>query len=215
MKQFENHLKSLISNIKYYCNNDIQKILYLHNFIQATVEYPNIKLFKILDKKFPLLNPLNNLQRNYFTVYGTLINKEAHCFGIAKTVKLILNNPEINIKCKTIVGYIKNLAKGKIIHIWNIIIIDDKTYHLDTTFDITRNLNTIKKNMSFKESLNEISGSKATKFCYERFLVGESKLKNTHLWNENKYPICRVDYPIDSIKHEINQLKNKGLKFVY
>ena len=88
MKNFKNDYENLIGNTaKHFGNSDIEKMLYLHNFILSTVEYPNIRLFKMLDKKIPVTNLFDATQRNYFSIYGTLVNKKAHCFGIAKTYK--------------------------------------------------------------------------------------------------------------------------------
>lgn len=216
MKTFKQAYENLIQDIiKSTDGSDLQKILYLHNFILSTVEYPNIKLIKIIGKKLILLNIFNKEKRNYFSIYGTLMNKKAFCFGIVKTIRTVLSDPRINIKCNIVKGYVNSPTKGKIIHVWNIIYLNGKPYHLDTTFDITRNPNSVKKFIGNEESPNELPSVRATKFCFERFLISDEKLKATHLWKENRYSPCEYDYSKEEISEVIGGLESKGIKFNY
>lgn len=196
-------------------NSDLKKLIYLQNYILSTVEYPNIKLIKLANIKFPFFNFMNNRKRNYFSAYGTLVNKNSLCFGIAKTIKKILDDPSINIKNQIVKGYINSPLKGKIVHAWNIVYIKNIPYHLDTTFDITRNPFSIKKTFYNLESNNELPRVKSNKFYAERFLVNDSKLKSSHLWNEKKFPKCIKSYPRNEINKVIHELILKDIKFEY
>ena len=196
-------------------NSDLKKLIYLQNYILSTVEYPNVKLIKLGNIKFPLCNFIKNKERNYFSVYGTLVNKNSFCFGIAKTINKILNDPRINIKNQIIKGYINSPLKGKIVHAWNLVYIENIPYHLDTTFDITRNPFAIKKTFCLIESNKELPSVKSTKFYSERFLVSDIKLKNSHLWNKKDCPECKKDYSRDEINRAQNELLLSGIKFDY
>lgn len=196
-------------------NSDLKKLIYLQNYLLSTIEYPNVKLIKLANIKFPIFSFINNKKRNYSSVYGTLINKNSLCFGIAKTVSKILNDPRINIENQIIKGYINSPLKGKIVHVWNIVYIENVPYHLDTTFDITRNPFSIKKTFRYMESNNELPSVKSTKFCDECFLVDDNKIKKSHLWNEKNYPKCQRKYPKSEINKCINELMLKGIEFNY
>ncbi|GHU85545.1 hypothetical protein FACS1894198_3580 [Clostridia bacterium] len=202
---------------KFTDGSELQKILYLQNFLLANVKYPHIKLKNEDGILYPKLDLNDDIQKNYSTSYGGLINKKVFCFGIAETVNLILNNPKIDIKSETVNGYCVSPQNGKIIHAWNIVFVENMAYQLDTTFDITRNVN-VKKFFDDKlkiiDDKNEIAGAKATKFSYERFLVSDKHFESDHIWNKS-YPICNLEYSRGKIKIAIEQLKAKGVKFDY
>jgi hypothetical protein len=71
-----------------------------------------------------------------FTPLGLVLNGTAVCEGIAKFTKLALNY--LGVKSLVVSGKGKNpeheRSEG---HAWNIVMINDKTYHLDVTFDLT------------------------------------------------------------------------------
>ncbi len=68
----------------------------------------------------------------YFSAYGVLVKGEAVCEGYAKAEQLLMNL--CGIECETIRG--DSDGSG---HMWNVIKIDGKWYHLDTTWDDTDN----------------------------------------------------------------------------
>lgn len=60
--------------------------------------------------------------------YGALVNKNALCSGYAKAAKLLLNR--VGISCRTIKG-----VAGGVGHMWDLVKIDGKWYHLDPTWN--------------------------------------------------------------------------------
>ncbi len=68
----------------------------------------------------------------YFSAYGALVKGEAVCEGYAKAEQILMNM--CGIECMTIRG--DSDGGG---HMWNIIKIDGKWYHLDVTWDDTEN----------------------------------------------------------------------------
>jgi hypothetical protein len=74
---------------------------------------------------------------NSHTILGLILNKAAVCEGIAKFVKLAFDYLEM--KSLVVDGSAMNSAIGDAFeaHTWNIVIINEKPYHLDVTFDMT------------------------------------------------------------------------------
>lgn len=66
------------------------------------------------------------------SIVGVFISKNAVCEGIAKAVKILLNTA--NIKCIVVTGQATLEADAG--HAWNIVKIDNNSYHLDATWDI-------------------------------------------------------------------------------
>lgn len=62
------------------------------------------------------------------TSYGALVEKKALCSGYALAAKLLLNR--VGISCMTV----KGVSNGEA-HMWNIVSIDRRWYHLDVTWD--------------------------------------------------------------------------------
>ena len=71
---------------------------------------------------------IENIPINCHNIYGTLIEKQAVCDGISKTLKLVLNN--YNMDCIVVTGKLKKES-----HAWNMVKLDDNWYNLDTTSD--------------------------------------------------------------------------------
>ncbi len=211
---FKDH-KNVISNLAFYLKEfaNLEKIVYLHNLLLSSVEYPNVRLIKFLNVKLPFINLFSGKERDYFSVRGVLLNKKAFCIGIAITWKKFLDT--IGVKNKIVWGYVNSAEKGKIIHMWNIVYINQLPYHLDTTFDITRNPEAVKNYKKFNSSINTLPSVKSTQFYEKHFLVSDDKIQNSHLWNKRCYPQCKLCYSRDEVLASIESLKTKGIKFTY
>ena len=73
-----------------------------------------------------------------YSILGPVINKTAVCEGISKFVKLALGY--LVVDCTVVVGKAKNPrddSDSNECHMWNIVTINGKKYHLDVTFDMT------------------------------------------------------------------------------
>lgn len=170
-------------------NPDLAKLLYLHNFILSTVEYPKVNIKNDLD---------DATKANYLNSYGVLVDRKAVCYGIAKEIQKVLEDPRINIKNRYVEGRCVNPKLGKVVHVWNIVYLDNMPYHLDTTLDITRNPNVIKGKV--EDEKNEIPNCKALKISIENFLVGDKKMEPDHFWKDKIHPKCLKDRSVDEIK---------------
>ncbi|MBQ4312997.1 MAG: hypothetical protein IJC18_02195, partial [Clostridia bacterium] len=62
------------------------------------------------------------------TAYGALVNNRAVCSGYSQAAKLMLNR--VGISCCTVKGISKGVG-----HMWNMVRIGGKWYHLDVTWD--------------------------------------------------------------------------------
>ena len=190
-------------------SNPIDKIVYLHNYILSNTEYPSVTLFEFMNRKYPVINFLKQEQRNYSSIYGVLVNRKAFCIGISKTIKKFFDL--LNLENRFIWGYVNSPTKGKIIHAWNMVKVENNFYHLDATFDITRNPCSLK---GFEDQFR-LPSVKSTEFCGKHLLVSDDKILNSHLWNKKFYPSCKNSYPRHIIIDSIKNLRSQGVQFKY
>lgn len=90
---------------------EYEKEMILHNYIVNNCEY---------DK--------SSSSYKIFTCYGCLVENKAVCEGYSKAMQLLMN--VVGINSITVVGSSKDEP-----HMWNIVKINDKCYHLDVTWD--------------------------------------------------------------------------------
>lgn len=96
----------------------------------------------------------------YFSAYGALVDGKAVCEGYSKAMQILLTRAEI--PCYTIRGEAENIG-----HMWNIVEIAGRWYHLDATWDDEEeninyeyfNLNT--KYITKNHLINELSADYA------------------------------------------------------
>lgn len=125
--QILSEVKKILSYKGLYEMGDIQKELYVHDYIIRNVSY---------DRSF------GNGKLNPYTVYGAVVDKLAVCEGISKLAKLLLNC--LGIPAQVVSGNITRI-KGSSGHSWNTVMIDGKSYHLDVTSDMARTVETQEK----------------------------------------------------------------------
>ncbi len=106
------HVNRLVNNVKESCTTDYEKELMVHDWFADNVKYT----FETYASEW-----------TEFTVYGALVERKAVCMGISKAVSMILNR--VGVDCGT---YADMGTK----HMWNIVRIDGKYYHLDVTWDM-------------------------------------------------------------------------------
>lgn len=109
----ENRVRKLARNME--GMKDKEKELYIHDFLCENVKYDKLK------KEYS------------HEIIGALGNGVAVCEGIAKAVKVLCD--AVNIPCIVALAE-NNPEKGiKYRHAWNVIMLEQKYYHLDVTFD--------------------------------------------------------------------------------
>ena len=93
---------------------DLQKALVLHDRIALTCEYDYVNYLK------------GNVPEISYTMYGTLVNGVSVCQGYTLAYNYLLN--KLGIKSESCPSIELN-------HVWNIVYINNKPYHVDITFD--------------------------------------------------------------------------------
>lgn len=134
-----------------------EKVLSLHDVLADNILYDDNAAEKI-DKYY--------LKSN--TILGVLFFKTAVCEGISKTFKYLLNL--IDIKCLIVIGDTDESAQKGYKHAWNIVKIDDASYHVDLTWDVNR---------SFPNAIS-----------HAYFCLSDENAMKTHSWKGQEVPAC-------------------------
>lgn len=117
-------IKSIISNLDKQIKNKsaYEKEIYIHDFIVNNCTYNNKAVGN--SEAYP----------HSYSIYGSLILKNAVCEGYSKAIQLL--NNYFGIYTTVVVGTSNNQN-----HMWNLIKLDDSYYHLDATFNDSSNSN--------------------------------------------------------------------------
>jgi transglutaminase/protease-like cytokinesis protein 3 len=135
-----------------------------------------------------------------FSVLGPILNKTGVCQGIAKFVKLALDY--VGVDCTVVAGKAKNPADGSDStegHMWNIVTINGKKYHLDVTFDLT-----VKNNLKRYDYFN-LSDFDIKKDHTITTAVPECITRGNDYYTANSYT---VKNPAELEKYIADKLKN-------
>ncbi|MBW3496722.1 transglutaminase domain-containing protein [Bacillus sp. FDAARGOS_1420] len=128
--------------------NDHEKVKEIHDYVVKHVSY---------DK---------SLQS--YTAYEAVVNRSAVCQGYALLTYQLLK--EAGIPARIVEG----TANGEL-HAWNLVNIESKWYHLDSTFD-------------------DPTPDKENQATYSHFNLSDEQIKNDHQWNHDKYPAATTSY---------------------
>lgn len=96
--------------------SNYEKVLYVYDWIMNNTIY--------LDR--PMISASKNLD---YSIYNLFINGKSNCNGYSKAFSLIMD--KLGIPCTIAVGE----CNDSVLHGWNIIELDNKYYHLDSTWD--------------------------------------------------------------------------------
>lgn len=118
------------------------------------------------------------------SAYALLFEGQAVCQGYALTAYKMLE--QTGIETKYVVGYVN----GNEAHAWNMVEVDGKWYHLDTTWN--------------DPLPNRIGAS-----SYDYFLVSDAQLKKDHTWITSNYPAATsTAYQFMQNVHFAHQINN-------
>jgi hypothetical protein len=116
----------------------------------------------------------NTVPQDEYSEYGVFVKGVAVSDGYAKAMKILLN--KVGIECQLVYG--DYLSKSdKFAHVWNIVKIDDKYYHLDATLDEAKG----------DDDLDTIS--------HAYFNLSTSQISIDHIFNKENYELCDEDSP--------------------
>jgi len=131
--------------------SDYEKELYVHDYSLSKFKYEQADA------------------ESAYNILGPILHKKAVCEGIAEFVKLTLDY--LNVNNIQVSGEANNGITTKMEpHRWNMVYIDDKTYHLDVTFDLT------------------ISGNDKR---YDYFNLPDGEIKKDHTFTD-RVPVCNT-----------------------
>lgn len=97
--------------------SDYEKELYFHDELFQICDYDNN----------------SEIGRDSYTAYGALVNGSAVCEGYSRAMQYLLDS--VGIQNYLITGKATNSDGSVEGHMWNIVTIDNKNYHLDATWD--------------------------------------------------------------------------------
>ena len=150
-------IDELIKN--YFFNSPNKKTLKeAHNFIVDHISYSK---------------DLSN--RDIYNIRGALLQRDAVCEGFARSFKLICDY--LNIPCVVISGTAINHFLQTEAHAWNLVRINDVSYHIDTTW-----------NRNYKSE-----GGIPLYYCVSDWLI-----QLDHQWNHAIWPACNNKGKIES-----------------
>lgn len=138
--------------------NNIEKEKILYDYITQNVKYDNSA----------------TADYENHSIVGPLLNNSSVCEGYAKALKYLCD--AVGIPCIIISGS-RNSPNDKYEpHAWNIVKINKKCYHVDSTWD-------------------SIVNSDNSDF-YDYFNVSDETIKKDHEWDISLFPNCNEDYNV-------------------
>ncbi len=182
------------------CDTKLQKVRMAHNLLQTNLIYPRQVLRTDGAFQVPVL-PDTEQGKHYISAYGALVNKRANSYGISRAMVLILKDKRINIPCQLLEGCVVTAEQGAVIHLWNVVDINHRHYHVDTTIDILENKQTVKRTGEAGRPLsdldvNEVPMVETLMPSYEHCLVSDESMRGNHVWDPADAPRCMSSYTI-------------------
>ena len=125
-----------------------------------------------------------------YSYVGGLMNGRAVCMGIAELFTMLAK--AFGLKCVTVIGYGGDPARKGGLHAWNIVWIEEISYHMDLTWDLQRRL-------------------------FRFYLKSDAYMRDhDHQWLEERYPRCPVNgthiprvpkEAVDTMVHQLEALR--------
>ncbi|WP_459501210.1 transglutaminase domain-containing protein [Bacillus sp. C1] len=140
--------KSIISSIVKTGMDEHEKVKAIHDYVVKHVSY--------------------DTSYKAYTAYEALANRSAVCQGYTLLTYQLLK--EAGIQSHIVTGKGNGQA-----HAWNLVKIENKWYHLDTTFD-------------------DPVPDKAGRVTYSYFNMSDEQLSKDHQWDRSKYPKATTSY---------------------
>ncbi len=160
----EDTVNGLIAQLKLYEGSDYEKELKIHDWICQNVDYDE----EGLNSKSVARLFLSH------SIVGVFARHRAQCEGIAKAVKVLLN--AVDVRCIVATGTaVGNGQNGP--HAWNVVIINDKPYQVDMTWDIGSNQG---------KAANKVPDGRV---YYDYFNITDAEISRNHT-PEDWLPAC-------------------------
>ncbi len=111
------------------------------------------------------------------TIEGVFIEHRAVCKGISKAFQLLMN--KLNIPSLLIEGTLD----GKSSHVWNMVFVNNKFYHVDVA-------------IGYQRFSSLFSGMDRNRH-YPCFMVSDKTINATHMIYRNYFPACSEDFDLN------------------
>ena len=137
--------------------------------------------------------------QHYVSAFGALINERANSYGIARALDMILTDPRIGISSQLVEGCVIDEEMTATMHLWNIITVEGRSYHVDTALDIMTNPQAVRRTGEAGKGLSTLGNDElpmvetllpAYKYC----LVSDDVLRANHIWRLDETPRCLSSY---------------------
>lgn len=169
--QLEMAVKNIIDGCD--ATNDYEVVKYLHDSIVKACEY-------------------NFDGENMLSAYGCLVDGKAICEGYSKAFILLCS--QYGIECMPVVGNCFSETGESEPHMWNLVKIDEKWYHIDLTWD----------DPVIKTEDNSLDDY----ICYEYFVLSDEEILKDHEMTQ----ITGVEYP-EAYDNSRNYFAENGVSF--
>jgi len=155
--------------------SDFEKELVIHDYIVHHVSYDQ--------------SPVP--EDAVFTIYGALINGRAVCHGYAEAFQYMSYLAGLNTHIVFGTAQVDGVRIG---HAWNMIELDSKYYHVDTTWN------------------DPVSSIGSHNITYDYFNVTDQDLMATHTWNMSDYERGTGTYYNYFTYHRLEVMGTEGLR---
>ncbi len=160
--------------------SDYEKVKIIHDWIVNNTRYA---YDEYLSKKYKITDKITAHMPLAIFKYGKGV-----CQSYAEAFNILAK--EVGLSSILISGKAYGL-NGLGGHAWNLVNIDGKIYHIDTTWD------------------DPISSTGEDMLRYDYFLIDDTKMSKDHTWDKGKYPKANNGCLNDNIKNE-NDYLNKN-----
>lgn len=165
--------------------SDVEKALIIHDRLAANCEYDQDGVNS------------GNVSDESYTMYGIFVNKKAVCQGYTHAYSYLLNLLGIDsYSCRS----------TAMNHVWNIVVIDGKRYHIDVTWDdpVSDIIGRVMHNNFMKSSDVFLTSHVATDYDVS---PSDTRYDNV-FWANSKAQFCIVDgkiFYIDTVNAQLKQ----------
>lgn len=138
------------------CDNKTKILDNRVNEIMKTIDFTDKYAAELIIHDYIVMNcTYSDNAQNASNAYGCLVDGEAVCSGYSRATMLLLE--KAGVESMLIAGTGINSDNESISHMWNIVWIDDKPYHLDVTWDDPTSSVGMISHMFFNLTTEEIS----------------------------------------------------------
>ena len=197
-EQFQKALDHYVNEALRASRNALDCVRAVHRLLQQNVIYPRQRLRYEGAVSVSMLHESREGE-HYISAYGALVAERANSYGIARAVDEILCDPRIGIESQLVEGGLLGNDLLPSMHLWNIITVEHKSYHVDTAAEIINNPQAVRRTGEPGKPLqtleiNELPMIEALMPAYHYCLVSDDVMRVDHIWRAADTPNCLSSY---------------------